>query len=57
MFLNIYIYHIFEVSCPIGKIFMNMGEPNENLQYFLDSKNKKTTTKKEEQDELVQGKK
>jgi hypothetical protein len=29
-------YHIFEVSCPIGKIFMSMGEPNEDLQYFLD---------------------
>jgi hypothetical protein len=30
---------------------MTMGEPN--LQYFLDSKNKEATTKKEEQDELV----
>jgi hypothetical protein len=34
---------------------MTMGEPNENLQYLLDSKNKETTTKKEKQDEFVQG--
>ncbi len=36
---------------------MTMGEPNENLQYLLDSKNKEATIKKEKQDEFVRGKK
>jgi hypothetical protein len=34
-----------------------MGGPNEDLKYFLDSKNKEATTKKEEQDEFFQGEK
>jgi hypothetical protein len=28
-------YHIFKISYHFGKHFMTIGEPSENLQYFL----------------------
>ncbi len=39
------------------KKFITTNEPSEDLQFFWNSNNKGVTTKKQEEDELVQGEK